>query len=121
MSFWEYCRSNATPNGTLANFNRNKGDTAAVGNYPTGASPHGLLDMAGNVWEWVADWYGSMYYATSPATNPSGPESGIEKVLRGGGWFTPWYRVRVASRLYKSPDGIYNNIGFRCAASAPGG
>ena len=62
------------------------GDTSAVGSYPSGASPYGLLDMAGNVWEWVHDWYSSTYYSTSPYDNPTGPDTGTYKVLRGGGW-----------------------------------
>ena len=57
-----------------------------VGSFPSGASPYGAMDMAGNVWEWVADWHGSSYYLESPAMNPQGPPSGTRKVLRGGAW-----------------------------------
>ena len=67
----------------LLNYNSNVGDTTAVGKYPSGASIYGALDMSGNVWEWVADWYDASYYASSSSTNPTGPASGGTRVLRG--------------------------------------
>ena len=93
-------------------------DTAPVGSYPEGASPYGALDMAGNVWEWVADVYSDVYYASSPLNNPTGPESGENVVLRGGSWVNQWSGVRVANRNNDTPDFYTNGIGFRCAASA---
>jgi len=93
------------------------GNTAAVGSYPTGASPYGALDMAGNVWEWVADWYDATYYASSPAQNPTGPDAGQYRVLRGGSWFFSQWLVRAALRDRYAPVGSNDHIGFRCARS----
>lgn len=69
---------------TLLSFNIPGNDTNAVGKLPLAASPFGALDMAGNVWEWVSDWYQSDYYAQSPINNPQGPPSGDYRVIRGG-------------------------------------
>jgi len=96
------------------------GDTTPVGSYPSGASPYGALDMAGNVWEWVNDWYASDYYDTSPYSNPQGPDSGTSRVLRGGGWGDGWPFVRVAYRHFGYPGYSPNYIGFRCVGVAPG-
>ena len=61
--------------------------TAPVGSFPAGASPYGVMDMAGNVWEWCADWYDKDYYSSqSSQQNPKGPDSGTYRVLRGGSW-----------------------------------
>jgi serine/threonine-protein kinase len=89
--------------------------TAPVGSYPQGASPYGALDMAGNVWEWVADWYGEGYYSQSPGRNPPGPDSSGYRVVRGSSWFHEANDVRGANRSGINPDvpGIY--VGFRCA------
>jgi len=61
--------------------------TSPVGSYPEGASPYGALDMAGNVWEWIYDWYDKNYYKISPYKNPTGPESGSVRAQRGGSWY----------------------------------
>ena len=93
------------------------GDTSQVGAYPGGASPYRLLDMAGNVMEWVSDWYQKDYYGISPKNSPPGPERGEFKVLRGGCWFhNPWY-VRLTSRDREFPQVGGDCIGFRCAYS----
>jgi serine/threonine-protein kinase len=97
-------------------------DTAPVGSYLAGASPYGALDMAGNVWEWVADWYDAGYYAGSPAENPSGPDSGEYRVLRGGSWYDSTWNARAAVRLWNTPGVTNFNYGVRCVVpiSGPG-
>lgn len=90
-------------------------DTAPVGSYPDGVSSYGALDMAGNVWEWTADWYDSEYYQNSPAKNPQGSSSGDARVLRGGSWFNVGFLVRAANRSSFAPSNRDLNVGFRCA------
>jgi serine/threonine-protein kinase len=104
----------AVPNPSRTNFNNTKGDTTAVGSYPNNASVYGALDMSGNVWEWVSDWYGGGYYATAPAINPQGPEAGVSRVLRGGAWDSALKDIRAAARLAFGPTSRQNFIGFRC-------
>ena len=89
------------------------------GTYPTGVSPYGVHDMAGNVWEWVRDWYDANYYAVSPKRNPQGPEHGMYRVFRGGAWSSGPYHMRAAFRARWFPDTKDTVIGFRCCKSAP--
>ena len=99
------------------------GDTTQVGSYPSGASPYGVMDMAGNVWEWVNDWWQSDYYSVSPYSNPPGPSSGHRKVIRSSSFFNGGWSVRVALRsncCSSSKEDRSNNRGFRCAAASPG-
>lgn len=93
-------------------------DTAPVGSYERGKSPYGMYDMAGNVWEWVSDWYSETFYPSSPFNNPLGPSSGLQKVLRGGSWNRDWINVRVSLRASFDPNKTHN-YGFRCARSLP--
>jgi formylglycine-generating enzyme required for sulfatase activity len=95
------------------------GDTNQVGSYPDGASPYSVLDMAGNVWEFVNDWWQYDYYSVSPNNNPPGPTSGDNKVIRGAGWGGYWDYLLVAKRSYNSLEGFGPMmVGFRCGASS---
>jgi formylglycine-generating enzyme required for sulfatase activity len=91
--------------------------SAPAGNYLAGASPYGGLDMAGNVYEWVADWYDSDYYASSPDSDPQGAASGENRVERGGSWSRPIWDIRPANRDFEDPNVNSDLDGFRCARS----
>jgi formylglycine-generating enzyme required for sulfatase activity len=97
-------------------------ETSSVGSYPAGASPCGAMDMAGNVWEWVADRYNSGYYSQSPERNPQGPEFGELGpdaselgVLRGGSWQDGQRDTRCTIRFEYTLGNKYSAVGFRCA------
>jgi serine/threonine-protein kinase len=94
--------------------------TAPVGSYAEGQSPYGAWDMAGNVWEWVSDWYDGYYYAGSPASNPPGPDTGTEKVARGGSWYGLWSYARAATRRGHQPSDRGSIFGTRCVTASPG-
>jgi eukaryotic-like serine/threonine-protein kinase len=96
------------------------GNTTKVGRYPSGASPYGALDMAGNADEWVADWFDAGYYNTlqNYVRNPTGPSSGDGRATRGGSYGNDHDAVRADFRSSDSPADARNSIGFRCARSA---
>jgi formylglycine-generating enzyme required for sulfatase activity len=121
------------PTERYANFDNLIRDTSRVGSYAAGASPFGALDMAGNVWEWVADFYDLDYYLTAPTAGPTGPPETMgrpQRVIRGGSYQDGWTEIRVSNRghdmgpnpaaAYGSPE-IFGRtsvkIGFRCASS----
>ena len=112
-----YPWGNDEPTHDLANYGGVMKDPTEVGRYPAGASPYGALDMAGNVWEWVADWYGETYDASSPTLNPLGPDTGTARVNKGGGWSHPAKVMHSAIHVWNS-EGPLNRLGFRCAFSA---
>ncbi|MBM3241214.1 formylglycine-generating enzyme family protein [Candidatus Poribacteria bacterium] len=101
------------------NYNTGPKQTTPVGSYPAGASPYGVLDMVGNVWEWCADWSDEEYYASAPNRNPQGPSSGTYRVLRGGSWGNVFLYgfLRAAYRGRYISDGWCLGRGFRCVAS----
>ena len=92
---------------------------APVGHYEEGRSASGIYDLAGNLWEWVADWYDPAYYATSPDADPTGPETGEQKVVRGGSWYDTATFTLSAMRLASPPTNADATLGFRCAADLP--
>jgi serine/threonine-protein kinase len=127
-----YPWGNQKPGGNLLNFadkssasdfaDKNVDDgfafTSPVGHYPEGASPYGALDMAGNVWEWVNDWYRPDYYLSQTIwSNPVGPPAWAGKVLRGGSWDDTGRVTRSILRLAYYPMDWYAYFGFRCAVS----
>jgi formylglycine-generating enzyme required for sulfatase activity len=76
------------------------------------------MDMAGNAWEWVNDWFQANYYSVSPASNPTGPATGLSRVLRGGAWNHIYdWNLRAAARDYVDSDFWVMNLGFRCVRS----
>lgn len=105
------------PTHKLCNFHMNVGDTTTVSDYAMGATPStGILNMAGNVWEWCGDWYNKDYYDHSPERDPIGPEAGKSqaRVLRGGSWNCVPRDVRATVRSWLVPTSMDNSVGFRC-------
>jgi serine/threonine-protein kinase len=108
----------SAPDCSKANFAGCVGDTDRVGRRPAGQSPYGAFDMAGNVWEWTADWYEADYYSRSPDQDPVGPDSGHLKVMRGGCWVSGANSLRATCRKAELPGLWAPNVGFRCVYPA---
>jgi serine/threonine-protein kinase len=117
-----YPWGSGAPNNDLLNYNGKINFPTAVKSYPDGVSPYGAYDMAGNVLEWVSDWYSDAYYSIAPLLNPLGPESGTRHIGRGGSNNSGADVVRSAYRFHVAPNFFgqltYNDGGFRCALSA---
>lgn len=110
---------NSEPSAGLLNFDKNLGSAMSVGSYPSGVSQYGALDMSGNVWEWVSDWYQKGYYSSSPGSNPQGPPTGDGRGMRGGSWLSDRAWVRSSFREWGRQNESYWSTGFRCASEAP--
>ncbi len=108
----------AAPTCALANFGDCRGDSQTVGSLSDGASMYGALDMAGNVYEWVGDFYDEAYYSTAPTSDPPGPASGTHRVMRGGAFGYEGKYLRTSNRGANEPTVQYSPLGFRCAKSA---
>jgi formylglycine-generating enzyme len=118
---WRFPWGNVEPTAKHLNYNQKwigEKTLMPVGSYEAGKSPYGVYDMAGNVWEWVNDWYDPKYYEKSPNTNPKGPETGTERVLRGSGWQNETPTVRIFTRVDSDPAVRNESTGFRCARDA---
>jgi formylglycine-generating enzyme required for sulfatase activity len=113
-----YPWGNNLPDERFANFDNAIGAPLPVDRYALGASPYGALNMAGNVREWVADWFHEFYYMVSPLENPLGPPSGAHKSLRGGSYLDGASEIRVFNRFNHEPLSPGINRGFRCASDA---
>jgi formylglycine-generating enzyme required for sulfatase activity len=112
----KYPWGNQEPDPELANYDQMKLKCPSpVGLFPRGMTPEGIHDLAGNVWEWVEDWYDERSYAKSPSANPTGPASGQDRVIRGGSCYEGSGYLRSSDRVWFGPRFGNFVIGFRCA------
>lgn len=111
-----YPWGNDEPNLELANYLSVIFTTTEVGSYPKGQSPYGVMDMAGNLWEWVNDWHDKNYYITIKnfSRNPRGPDVGEAHVFRGGAYDSSPVVLRSSTRMSFYKDKLTNEMGFRC-------
>src|SRR5213078_2648717 len=110
----KYPWGNEEPDVERANYAETKITQATpVGLFPRGMTPEGIHDLAGNVWEWVADWY-EKYYEHAPDENPQGPKSGEARILRGGSWVDDSRGLRASDRFRGEPEVRVKDFGFRC-------
>ena len=114
-----FCDRNCPEDNADTAVNDGHKDTAPVGSYPDGRSPIGLYDMAGNVAEWVGDWYNGRFYTVSTDVNPRGPLEGEFRVTRGGSWLSSDQATSTVWRDSRNPQVALATIGFRCAMTAP--
>jgi len=119
-TFVNFCDKNCSFPAAHQDYDDGYAETAPVDSYPDGQSPYGVYNMAGNVWEWVADQYSETYYRDSPARNPPGPDSGEGRILRGGSWINGLDSAgfRSASRGWNNPVEIVDPVGIRCVRGA---
>jgi formylglycine-generating enzyme required for sulfatase activity/serine/threonine protein kinase len=114
---------NDPPDKNYLNFNFNQDGPAPVGSYLSGASPYGVMDMSGNLWEWTADFYSESYYRDAPDDNPQGPEKGEGYILRGGSWASGSRHymafVTTTYRMWNNSFIRSDVIGFRCVMDIP--
>ncbi len=115
----EYPWGSEVPDRERANYGGTVGDTTPVGAYPLGATPEGVYDLAGNVWEWCRDWYGD--YAPAEQRNPLGAGTGSARVLRGGAFYNNPGALRAAFRNRSHPEARFDRLGFRLVWSGSAG
>jgi formylglycine-generating enzyme len=116
-----YPWGNEPPTPTQAVFGLKEGaeTVSPIGNRDPGRSPYGIHDLAGNLYEWVADWYDEAIYTPNPTIDPRGPAEGALKVQRGGSYLNNPYRLRASFRTKSDPTEHAPNVGFRCAQDVP--
>jgi hypothetical protein len=110
----------AEPDCNLLNFNGCTGKTSKFNANPNGKSYYEALDLAGNVFEWVGDWYDPAYYAVSPTDDPAGPDNGTQRSVRSSSYMSFPSDVPTAKRFYLEPDKYRADLGFRCVVESPG-